>query len=206
EGGDRPAERRAGGRALPAQPAQADEQPDARQKQADQAVHGGKAAAGQVRLPLGAQVPPSHRLGGEVVAAVATLGRGRADETALRALLDHSHFSRRQPAGSPAASGSASCWPGVTWSHSVRQVSQLSSGLNGPGGHPCLTKIGPPGGGCTGGYGARMRRGRLLVPIPLAVGCPSPDVVDPPPPLQTADQREADYKRNLRADRTWAEQ
>ncbi|HJZ92622.1 MAG TPA: hypothetical protein VKE40_17230 [Gemmataceae bacterium] len=51
-----------------------------------------------------------------------------------------------------------------------------------------------------------MRRCRLLVPMLLAVGCSSPDVVDTPPPLQTADQREADYKRNLRADRTWAEQ
>jgi hypothetical protein len=38
------------------------------------------------------------------------------------------------------------------------------------------------------------------------VGCSSPEVVDTPPPLQTADQREADYKRTLRADRAWAEQ
>jgi hypothetical protein len=44
------------------------------------------------------------------------------------------------------------------------------------------------------------------LPILLAVGCSGPEVVDTPPPLQTADQREADFRRNLRADRTWAEQ
>jgi hypothetical protein len=51
-----------------------------------------------------------------------------------------------------------------------------------------------------------MFRCRLLVPIIVAAGCSSPVVVDTPPPLQTADQREVDVRRNLRADRTWAEQ